>query len=76
MELDGAGYVCVLVHNADYDKGRNYENRESLSEWLENNSDLLDETRNMYSNSPEWFGINPDNIQIYYRTPDEVALIR
>lgn len=51
-------------------------NSKTLNEWLENEPDLLEECSNWYNNKPEWWGIDPENTQVFYRTPDEVAQIR
>ena len=52
------------------------KNSKTLSEWLDDSPDLLDEATKMYKDSPEWWGIDPDNTQVFYRTPEEVAKIR
>ena len=48
----------------------------TLNDWLKDDPELLEECNNWYKNNPEWWGIDPDNTQVFYRTPDEVAEIR
>ena len=48
----------------------------TLSEWLKDYPDLLQEARDLYKTSPEWQGIDPDNADVFYRTKEEVDLIR
>lgn len=37
---------------------------------------MLKECSDWYNNKPEWWSIDSDNTQVFYRTPDEVAEIR
>ena len=48
----------------------------TLNDWLKDDPELLEECNNWYKNNPEWWGIDLDNTQVFYRTPDEVAEIR
>lgn len=48
----------------------------TLNEWLKNDIDLLNECTDWYKNNPEWWGIDPEKINVFYRTPDEVQAIR
>ncbi len=48
----------------------------TLSEWLENDRDLLEETRKWYKNNPEWWSINPNEKPVFCRTQSEVNEIR
>lgn len=47
-----------------------------LNEWLSDDEKLLTEVANWYREKPEWWGIDPDNTDVFYRTPDEVKEIR
>ena len=46
-----------------------------LNEWLSDDEKLLTEVANWYREKPEWWGIDPDNTDVFYRTPDEVKEI-
>ncbi|MCF0116184.1 MAG: hypothetical protein HUJ56_12615, partial [Erysipelotrichaceae bacterium] len=48
----------------------------TLNQWLKDEPELLDECRDMYENNPEWWSIDPDNTEVFYRNPSEVADIR
>jgi uncharacterized protein RhaS with RHS repeats len=48
----------------------------TLSEWLKDYPDLLQEARDLYKTSPEWQGIGPDKSKVFYRTKEEVDVIR
>lgn len=43
---------------------------------MENDPDLLNECKDWYNNKPEWWGIDPENTQVFYRNQKEVAEIR
>ncbi|MGL5151441.1 MAG: hypothetical protein ACRC7N_12810, partial [Clostridium sp.] len=47
-----------------------------LNEWLSDDKKLLDEVTDWYKDKPEWWGIDPENSDVFYRTPDEVKEIR
>jgi uncharacterized protein RhaS with RHS repeats len=49
---------------------------QTLAEWLKDHPDLLELAREMHKNSPEWQGIDPDKTSVFYRTKDEVDIIR
>ncbi len=72
----------VLVHNANYGKQKagagvgDGKQGKPLKEWLEDSPELLDETKKMYKESPEWWGIDPDETNVFYRPKDEVDIIR
>ncbi len=51
-------------------------NSKTLNEWLKGEPDLLRECEKWYSNSPEWWGIDPEKTDVFYRTPSEVRQIR
>ena len=53
-----------------------FVNEDTLSNWLKDNPELLEETRTMYRDSPEWWGIDPDSTPVFYRDRDEVNAIR
>ena len=55
----------------------NYESESKpLSEWLKDDHDLLDEATKMYNESPDWWGIDPDNTDVFYRDKAAVDAIR
>ena len=37
---------------------------------------MLDEVTEWYNERPEWWGIDPENTDVFYRTPQEVKEIR
>lgn len=43
---------------------------------MESEPDLLHECEKCYNNSPEWWGIDPEKADVFYRTPTEVRQIR
>ena len=47
-----------------------------LKEWLVDAPDLIEETRKWYKEKPEWWGIDPDNTLVFYRTTGQVEEIR
>lgn len=47
-----------------------------LKEWLSDDKELLDEVTEWYKERPEWWSIDPDNTDVFYRTQDEVKEIR
>ena len=47
-----------------------------LKEWLVDVPDLIEETRRWYKEKPEWWGIDPDNTLVFYRTTSQVEEIR
>ncbi|UZQ50417.1 hypothetical protein [Clostridium kluyveri] len=57
-------------------KGAGKAETKTLNEWLKDSPDLLDETKQWYNEKPEWWSINPDKTEVFYRTKDEVDAIR
>jgi len=47
-----------------------------LSKWLKKYPDLLQEARARYKSKPEWFGIDPDKTDVFYRPKSDVDAIR
>ena len=47
-----------------------------LNEWLADDKELLAEITEWYNEKPEWWGIDPQNTDVFYRTPQEVKEIR
>jgi hypothetical protein len=47
-----------------------------LKEWLDEDKQLLDEVTEWYNENPEWWAIDPENTDVFYRTPSEVKEIR
>lgn len=50
--------------------------RRTLAQWLVNDQALLGEVRQMYQTYPDWWSIDPDASEVFYRRPDIVRLIR
>ncbi len=67
--------MCKRKNGGEKDS-KSGKNSKTLNEWLENDPDLLDECKDWYNNKPEWWGIDPENTQVFYRNPKEVAEIR
>lgn len=63
------GDEAVLVHNYESES-------KTLSEWLEDDPELLDEATKMYNENPEWWGIDPDSTPVFYRDKSAVNEIR
>jgi RHS repeat-associated protein len=59
----------VLVHNDCIAS-------KTLKEWLKDHPDLLQEATEMFLDSPEWFGVDPDNTPVEYKPKAEVDKIR
>jgi RHS repeat-associated protein len=47
-----------------------------LSVLLADYPELLEETRQAYKEPPEWWGIDPDKTDVFYRSKEEVDIIR
>ena len=62
----------VWVHNASCAP----KETKTLSQWLKDDPDLLDELRTQYKTKPQWQGIDPDSTPVFYRTKAEVDAIR
>jgi RHS repeat-associated protein len=69
------GRVGAVVHNCGPVDPADRQTA-TLSEWLKDEPELLDEARDAYQRTPEWQGINPDATEVFYRTKDEVDEIR
>ena len=52
------------------------KSKKTLAEWLDDEPELLEECSNWYKDNPDWWSIDPDNTEVFYRTPEEVAEIR
>ena len=48
----------------------------TLTEWLKDFPEILKQAREQFKKNPEWQGIDPDTTHVFYRTKDEVDLIR
>ena len=48
----------------------------TLSSWLSDDSELLEEVTDWYNNNPEWWSIDPGNTPVFYRNKSEVNAIR
>ena len=48
----------------------------TLAEWLKDFPEILEQAREQFKKNPEWQGIDPDVTHVFYRTKDEVDLIR
>jgi len=75
MWIDPSGFA-TNCRKHDNTTDVNYQTKKPLNEWLTNSTELLNEATKRYSDSPEWFGIDPEKTEVYYRTPDEVNDIR
>jgi RHS repeat-associated protein len=49
---------------------------ETLATLLADHPELLEETRKTHKKSPEWWGIDPDKTDVFYRPKEEVDIIR
>ena len=47
-----------------------------LIDWLDNDKELLNEVSEWFKEKPEWWGIDPENTDVFYRPPQEVKEIR
>ncbi|WP_333651505.1 RHS repeat-associated core domain-containing protein [Lacrimispora sp.] len=63
------------VNESNEDLGGDKKTKK-LNEWLADDKELLDEVTEWYNEKPEWWGIDPENTDVYYRTPQEVKEIR
>lgn len=68
----------VLTHNMNTIKNCKVKNKDvrKLNEWLSDDKKLLDEVTEWYREKPEWWSIDPNKTDVFYRTPDEVKAIR
>ncbi|MDD2401771.1 MAG: hypothetical protein PHD60_06150, partial [Clostridia bacterium] len=48
----------------------------TLNEWLGEDKELLGEVKRWYDEKAEWWGIDPENTKVFYRTTGEVKEIR
>ena len=76
MYCDPSGFAKQATRNVDCGSKAGENNSKTLNEWLEDDPDLLKECNNWYNNNPEWWGIDPQKTQVFYRKPEEVAKIR
>lgn len=43
---------------------------------MDDEPELLEECSNWYNDKPDWWSIDPDNTEVFYRTPEEATKIR
>lgn len=77
MVLDVTENVTVQeFSNIIQDTSSNNKTIKTLSEWLSDFPELLDEVTRWYQDKPEWWGIDPNSTDVFYRTTEEVQAIR
>ena len=75
-EIDGPDHNN-REHNRDRESKDNSSKKgRTLNEWLADYPELLAECKQWFEQKPEWWGIDPNETDVYYRTPDEVKAIR
>ena len=62
--LGQARCVCRIKRKIPFARG-------SLRDWLREAPDLLQDALDLYANSPDWFGIDPNNDPVKRRTPEQ-----
>jgi len=55
---------------------QNAKQMKKLNEWLSNDKELLKEVTKWYNDKPEWWGIDSEKTDVFYRTQAEVREIR